>query len=154
MIWLGKKAERRSLVGKFEVSRIWIIVIFVVQLNAWLLLGLSEIHVKSEGAEAIARFAFIQIAMMQVKEKMRMCLCLICGSLLYDSVGILTEFKVSRCNYVRLRKDPYRESYRCDTGETSTSKPLAYVIVVWLWIEYYDIMAKEPSGCELCFVWI
>ena len=79
MIWLGKKAEIRSLVGKFDVSRIWIIVVFVGQLNARLLLGLSEIHVKSEGAETIARFAFIQIAMMQVKEKMRMCLCLICG---------------------------------------------------------------------------
>ena len=80
MIWLGKKSEMRPLVGKVEIRRIWIIVIFVGELSAWLLLGLNNIHVKSEGAEATARFVFIQIAMMWVKEKMRMYLYLICGS--------------------------------------------------------------------------
>ena len=49
------------------------------------MLGLSNIDEKSEGAEAIARFVCIQIVLMWVK-------CLICGLLLYDSVGILTEF--------------------------------------------------------------
>ena len=130
MIWLGKKSEIRPLVGKVEIRMIWIIVIFVGELSAWLLLGLSNIHVKSEGAEATARFAFIQIAMMWVKEKMRMYLCLICGSLLYDSVGILTEFKVGRCNCVKLRRDPYQDSSRCNTGGISTLNPLGYVIVV------------------------
>ena len=33
------------------------------------MLGLSNIDVKSEGAEAIASFAFIQIALIWVKEK-------------------------------------------------------------------------------------
>ena len=69
MIWLGEIAEIRSLVGKVEVSRIWIIVIFVSEFSAWLVLGLSNIDVKSEGAEAIAKFAFIQIALMWMKEK-------------------------------------------------------------------------------------
>ena len=36
------QAEIRSLVGKVEVSRIWIIVILVSELTAWLLLGLSN----------------------------------------------------------------------------------------------------------------
>ena len=69
MIWLGEIAEIRSLVGKVEISRIWIIIIFVSELSAWLVLGLSNIVVKSEGAKAIGRFAFIQIALMWVKEK-------------------------------------------------------------------------------------
>ena len=33
------------------------------------MLGLSNIDVKSEGAKVIGRFAFIQIALMWVKEK-------------------------------------------------------------------------------------
>ena len=69
MIWLGEKAEIRSLEGKVEVSRIWITVILVSELSAWLVLGLSNIDEKSEGAEALARFAFIQIVLMWVKEK-------------------------------------------------------------------------------------
>ena len=59
----------RFLVGKVEVSKIWIIVIFVSELSACLVLGLSNIDVKSEGAEAIARFAFIQIDLVWVKER-------------------------------------------------------------------------------------
>ena len=70
MIWLDEKTEIRSLEEKVEVSRIWIIVIFVSEVSAWLVLGLSNIDEKSEGAEAIARFAFIQIVLMWVKEKM------------------------------------------------------------------------------------
>ena len=70
MILLGEKTEIRSLEEKVEVSRIWIIVIFVSELSAWLVLGLSNIDEKSEGAEAIARFACIQIVLMWVKEKM------------------------------------------------------------------------------------
>ena len=62
----------------------------------WLVLGLSNIDMKSERTETIARFAFIQIILIWVKEKNVNVLCLICESLLYDSVGILTEFKVDR----------------------------------------------------------
>ena len=87
--WKGQNKIPR---GKVEVSRIWTIVIFVSELSAWLMLGLSNIDEKSERAEAIARFVCIQIVLMWVKEKIWMYLCLICGLLLYDSVGILTEF--------------------------------------------------------------
>ena len=69
MIWVGEKAKVRSLIGKVKVSRIRIIVIFVSKLTAWLVLGLSNIDVKSEGAEAIASFVFIQIALIWMKEK-------------------------------------------------------------------------------------
>ena len=44
-------------------------IIFLSELSAWLVLGLSKIDVKSEGAEMIVTFAFIPIALMWVKEK-------------------------------------------------------------------------------------
>ena len=64
MIWLGEKAETGSLIGKVEVGSILIIVIFVSKLSGWLVFGLNSRDVKSEGAEAIARFPFTQIALM------------------------------------------------------------------------------------------
>ena len=145
------QAEIRSLVGKVEVSRIWIIVILVSELTAWLLLGLSN-RCEKWGSWSNSEVCVYSNWYDVGERKMQMYLYFICGSLLYDSVGILTEFKVGCCNYVRLRRNPYWDSNQCDTSGISTSKPLGYVTVVWWWIDHYDIMAKEPSGWELCFV--
>ena len=64
MIWLGEKAKTGSLIGKVEVGSIGIIVIFVKELSGWFVFGLNSSDVKTEGAEAIARFPFTQIALM------------------------------------------------------------------------------------------
>ena len=62
-----------------------------------------------------------------------MYLFLICGLLLYGSIGILTEFKIGHCNYVRLKSRFYLESNQGDTGGFSTWEPLGYVKVIWCW---------------------
>ena len=41
-------------------------------------------------------------------------LYLICGLLLYDSVGILAKFKIGCYKYVRLKNKPQRESNQGD----------------------------------------
>ena len=51
IMWLGEKAETGSLIGKVEVSSICIIAIFVSELSGWLVFGLNNRDVKSEGAE-------------------------------------------------------------------------------------------------------
>ena len=52
-----------------KLAEIWIIVIFVNELSAWLVLGLSNVDVKTEGAKVIVTFAFIPVALMWVKQK-------------------------------------------------------------------------------------
>ena len=47
-----------------EVSKIWIIVVYLNEFSAWLVLG-----VKSWGAEAIAKFVFMQIFLTWMKRK-------------------------------------------------------------------------------------
>lgn len=39
MMWPGEEAKTRSLVRKVEVSNIWVIVVFVSEFSAWLVLG-------------------------------------------------------------------------------------------------------------------
>ena len=52
-----------------KLAEIWIIVIFVSELSAWLVLGLSNVDVKTEGAKVIVTFTFIPVALMWVKQK-------------------------------------------------------------------------------------
>ena len=52
-----------------KLAEIWIIVIFVSELSAWLVLGLSNVDVKTEGGKVIVTFTFIPVALMWVKQK-------------------------------------------------------------------------------------
>ena len=75
------------------------------------------------------RFVFIQISLTWVKEK-NVNVPILCGLLLYDSVLILTKFKISLCNYVRLKGRPCWESKRGNTSGSLAWDPLGCVLIV------------------------